>query len=93
MRAGGEGNLEAQGRPTCQGRRVNKDLLERVDSIIADLYDAGSGTLWDLNCLVYAGAIVAQRRSSFSCPGAVSNSEDTRRKREAEVTRLRRKVS
>ena len=32
VKASGEGNLEARGRPTCKGRRVDKDLFGQVDS-------------------------------------------------------------
>ena len=44
VRAGGEGNLEARKRPSCQGRRVDGGLLAQVDGLIAEVFDQGSGT-------------------------------------------------
>lgn len=76
---------KARKRPKCQGRRLDSDLLEQVDSLIAEYYDGSDGSLWALNCLVYAGAVVVDQRSKSSRPGC--ETAKAVRTKEAEVTR------
>ena len=91
-----EGNFSARLRPSCQGFRVDGALLKAVDDLIAQEWEVCSGkTLWKLNCLVYAGAVVVKRvvKRSLDRPGGgcCPRIESIKRK-EAEVTELRRKV-
>ena len=67
-----------------------------VDDLIArELEECSERTVWKFNCLVYAGAVVVEKfvKQSLVRPGGggCPRVESTRR-REAEVTELRRKI-
>ena len=91
---GGVGDFKARKRPSCQGIKVERDLLRQVDDLIAELYGLGEQTLWRLNCLVYAGAVMVERRARRS----QTRSKDGVRKdkairdKETDVISLRRKI-
>ena len=91
-----EGNFSARLRPSCQGIWVDGALLRAVDNLIAQEWEDWSGkTLWKLNCLVYAGAVVVEmvvkcslvRPGGGGCPRVESLWQ-----KEAEVTKLRWKI-
>ena len=88
------GDLSVRRRPSCQGIRVEGDLLTKVDLLIAELYERGEKSLWRLNCLVYTGAVVVETRARRS----LTKSEHGVRKdkaikdKEADVLSLRRRV-
>ena len=57
-----EGCLEGRGKPRCKGSYVANELIRGVDDLIVEELKQGPQTLWRLNCLVYAGAVVIERR-------------------------------
>ena len=91
-----EGNFSARVRPSCQGIRVDGALLAAVDDLIAREWEECSEMrVWKLNCLVYAGAVVVGKfvKRSFVRPGGGGCPRvKTIRRKEAEVTELRRKI-
>ena len=91
-----EGNSSARLRPLCQGIRVDGALLKAADDLIAQEWEECSGkTLWKLNFLVYAGAVVVERVVKLSLVrpggGGCPRVESIKRK-ETEVTELRQKI-
>lgn len=68
---GEEGSFGGRKRPACQGLKVNGELIELVDDLITEFYQMGK-TMWRLNCLVYAGAVLVEKiaRKSLARPGA-----------------------
>ena len=56
-----EGRLEGRRKPRCRGIRIDAELLDEVDSTIERMMGE-STSLWKLNQLVYAGAVVVERR-------------------------------
>lgn len=94
VRKGGEGDLKARKRPACQGIRVDPDLLRRVDGLIHEFYESGGRSWWELNCLVYAGAVVVENRTrkSLQRPGGEGRKDQAIRDKEADIVRLRRKI-
>ena len=93
-----EGKFSARLRPSCQGIQVDSALLRVVDNLIAQEWEDCSGkmlTLWKLNCLVYAGAVVVERvvkRSLVRLGGDRCPRIESIRRKEAKVTELRRKI-
>lgn len=95
---GNVGNLASRKRPSCQGIRVEEDLLADVDDLINEFYHNEADdwmSLWRLNCLVYAGAVVVERRArkSLARPGGLKNAKVRAiETKSAEITELRRKI-
>ncbi len=59
-KAEGEGSWKPRPRLTARWRG-HKRLLGQIDAVIARVWEAQKVcTLWDLNCLLYAGAAVAE---------------------------------
>ena len=56
-----KGAFDGRRRPKCRGIRIDAELLLGVDEAICELM-GDSESLWKLNCLVYAGAVVVERR-------------------------------
>ena len=83
-----EGLLSGRGKPRCKGVRVDAKLLREVDEIICTEWRKGEKTLWRLNCLVNAGAVVVVKRvkkpHSRADPGL--------RDRKAEIAQLRKVI-
>lgn len=77
-------------RPGITGGRVNHRAVKLVNELIAKSLDEDSSA-WNLNCLVYAGAVVVQRRSRR---GIQMGTGKTQRlsEREVEIRTLRRRI-
>ena len=56
------GDLSTRVKPSLKGIRVDKNCLRAIDELIGDGYQAAR-TLWNLNCLVYAGAVTVTKHA------------------------------
>lgn len=88
---GSEGCFKSRKRvPSITGGRVNLRAVKAVDGLIATMLHENPSA-WSLNCLVYAGALVVERRSRRAVqvgPGKSTRLGD----REAEIRSLRRRI-
>ena len=90
----GVGCFDKRKRLLCQGVRIDRNLVKQVDELIdEEWFYSLEQTLWRLNCIVYAGAVVVERGSRKSpVQQRVQELEVALKAKQAEVTQLRRKV-
>ena len=87
------GDLSGRKKPSCRGIRVAPELIASVDELIEEEWDRGEPTLWRLNCLVYAGAQVIEKRGRKNSKRPTTEGYSKRLKdMEPEIKRLRRKI-
>ena len=83
------GDFSKRWRPSLKGVRVNHKVLQAADELVTEEFESGRNSLWRLNCLVYAGAMVVTERAKK--PRRQRNhTSDV--KRDTEIGQLRRKV-
>ena len=89
----GVGCFDKRKRLLCQGVRIDRDLVMQVNELINQEWQSDEQTFWRLNCIVYAGVVVVERRSRKS-PGQqrVRELEVALRAKQIEVSQLRWKV-
>ena len=64
----GVGCFDKQKRLLCQKVTIDRDLVMQVDELIDQEWQSDEQTFWRLNCIVYASAVVVERKSRKS-PG------------------------
>ena len=85
------GDLSGRAKPSCKGILVPQQLLRAVDDLIVEKYDEGEQSLWRLNCLVYAGAVVISDRVKQPFTRTTKKQPSLKRK-ETDVAHLRRQI-
>jgi len=56
------GDLSRRGKPKCRGVKIQESLLRDVNNLVMEEFERGTKSLWRLNCLVYAGAVLVSNR-------------------------------
>ena len=90
-----EGSLENRKRIFCKGLNPTCQLMTDMNNIIKEAWQTGENSFWRLNCLVYAAAVVVNRRwRKIPLHGRKKPvTEDPRvEKRKAQILNLRRRV-
>ena len=64
--AGGEAGLVNRRRPNVRGHKVERELLDELDGWLTAMAERSppcpspAGHLWELNCLLYSGAVITE---------------------------------
>lgn len=84
-----KGDLSNRKKPNIKGIKVNKRKMQAMDELIAEEFENGEQSLWRLNCLVYAGAMVISEGAKRFHKQEAPQSEA---KRDLDIARLRKLV-
>jgi len=72
------------GKPKCRGVKIGEGL-RAVDDLVVEEFERGKKTLWTLNCLVYAGAVIVTNR--MHRPSKTPRMQQVNPQKQADVTR------
>jgi len=81
-----EGDLS---KPKCRGVKISESLLRAVDNLVVEEFERGTKSLWRLNSLVDAGAVLVSNRVRKPWKTPMLQGETHK---EEDVLRLRRKI-